>query len=168
VTACRWPVGPDGNAIAAFDLPRSTIHVIHRDGAGGWKQPRLVANDGWRPEWSPDGRQLVFVTPTTGTVRIVPADSGVPRDLGPNDPYAELAIFADNGREVYFKSHDRNDLRAAFWSISATGGRPRLLVRFDDPERASNQFDFATDGRRFYFTIEDRQSDIRIAELTKR
>jgi len=169
LSMANW--SPDGNAIAAFNLPRSTVHVLRRDTAGRWSEPRLVANDGWRPEWSPDGRHLVFVTPRTGRIRIVPADSGAPRDVyipGPNDPYAELASFADNGREIYFKSHDRNDLRASFWSVPVDGGRPRLLVRFDDPERASNRFDFATDGKRFYFTIEDRQSDIRIAELTKR
>jgi hypothetical protein len=152
-------------------LPRSTVHGLRRDISGRWSEPRLVANDGWRPEWSPDGRYLVFVTPRSGSIRIVAADSGAPRDIytpGPNDPYAELATFADNGREVYFKSHDRADLRASFWSVAVGGGRPRLLVRFDDPDRASNRFDFATDGKRFYFTIEDRQSDIRIAELTKR
>ena len=169
LSMANW--SPDGGAITAFNLPRSTVYVLRRDTAGRWSEPRLVANDGWRPEWSPDGRHVVFVTPRTGAVRIVPADSGAPRDVyspGPNDPYAELATFADNGRDVYFKSHDRNDLRASLWSVPAQGGRPRLLVRFDDPERASNRFDFATDGKRFYFTIEDRQSDIRIAELTKR
>ena len=30
------------------------------------------------------------------------------------------------------------------------------------------QFDFATDGRRFYFTVEDRQSDVWVAEIAKR
>jgi Tol biopolymer transport system component len=169
LSMANW--SPDGNAIAAFNLPRSTVHVLRRDAEGRWSLPRLVATDGWRPEWSPDGRHVVFVTPRSGRIRIVPADSGDPRDVyvpGPNDPNAELATFADNGREIYFKSHDRTDLRASLWSVSVDGGRPRLLVRFDDPERASNRFDFATDGKRFYFTIEDRQSDLRIAELTTR
>ena len=80
---------------------------------------------------------------------------------------AELAIFSANGRELYFKSHDARG-RASFWSMPATGGRPRLLVRFDDPARASNRFEFASDGRRFYFTVEDRQSDIWVAEAIRR
>jgi serine/threonine-protein kinase len=169
LSMANW--SPDGKAIAAFNLPTSTVYVMRRDTAGRWRRSRPIATDAWRPEWSPDGREILFVTPTTGQIRIVPADSGAVRDLyvpGPNDPLAELAIFADNGRDVYFKSHDRNTLHATFWSISAAGGRPRLLIRFGDPERASNRFDFATDGRRFYFTIEDRQSDVRIAELTRR
>jgi hypothetical protein len=52
--------------------------------------------------------------------------------------------------------------------MPATGGRPRLLVRFDDPARASNRFEFASDRRRFYFTVEDRQSDLWVAELVRR
>ena len=47
----------------------------------------------------------------------------------------------------------------------ATGGRSRLLVRFDDPAKPSFRPQWATDGRRFYFTINDRQSDIYVAEL---
>jgi len=42
------------------------------------------------------------------------------------------------------------------------------LVRFDDPARASNRFEFASDGKRFYFTVEDRQSDIWMAEVARR
>jgi serine/threonine-protein kinase len=169
LSMANW--SPDGRALAAFNLRGSTVHVMRHDASGRWSEPRLVARDGWRPDWSPDGRSIVFVTATTGRIRIVPADSGAPRDVyvpGPDDPIAELGMFADNGREIYFKSHDRNTLGARFWSVPVTGGRPRLLVRFDDPARASNRFDFASDGRRFYFTIEDRQSDIRIAELTNR
>jgi hypothetical protein len=40
-----------------------------------------------------------------------------------------------------------------------------LLVRFSDLDRQSNRRDFATDGKRFYFPIEDRQSDVFVAEM---
>jgi hypothetical protein len=52
--------------------------------------------------------------------------------------------------------------------VKASGGRPRLLVRFTDPERQSSRRDFATDGRRLYFAMEDRQSDVYVAELDRR
>jgi hypothetical protein len=97
----------------------------------------------------------------------VPADSGAQRDLyvpRAGDPRAELAIYSADGREIYFKSHDAQG-RASFWSIPAAGGRPRLLVWFDDPARASNRFEFASDGKRLYFTIEDRQSDVWVVEV---
>jgi hypothetical protein len=71
------------------------------------------------------------------------------------------------GQALYFKSHDARG-RASFWSISVAGGRPRLLARLDDPARASSRFEFASDGKRFYFTVEDRQSDIWVAEVAGR
>ncbi len=55
--------------------------------------------------------------------------------------------------------------RASFWSLPTTGGRPRMPVRFDDPTKPSYHPAWVTDGRRFYFTINDRQSDIYVAEL---
>jgi dipeptidyl aminopeptidase/acylaminoacyl peptidase len=137
-----------------------------------WGLPRFVARNGWRPEWSPDGRTIAFVSPADGRIGVVSADSGPQRDIytpGRGDPLAELAIFSANGRELYFKSHDVR-ASASFWSIPIpiAGGRPRLLLRFDDPSRASNRFEFASDGKRFYFTGEDRQSDIWLAEVARR
>jgi Tol biopolymer transport system component len=129
-----------------------------------------LAGKGWRPEWSPDGRTIAFVSPLDGRISTVPAESGTQRDLyvpRTGDPLAELAIYAANGRELYFKSHDARG-RASFWSIPVAGGRPRLLARLDDPARASNRFEFASDGKRFYFTVEDRQSDIWVAEVAGR
>jgi Tol biopolymer transport system component len=161
---------PDGKALTLFDIESAEVMVMRRNPDRRWGAPRVVAVRGLRPEWSPDGSTVVFVSPMDGRIGVAPADSGVQHDVyvpTPGDPLAELATFAPSGREIYFKSHDARG-RASFWSIATTGGRPRLLARFDDPERASNRFEFASDGRRFYFTVEDRQSDIWIAEVTVR
>lgn len=160
---------PDGSAISFFDMTAANVLVMRRDEYGRWGLPHVVARRGWRPEWSPDGRAIAFISPTDGRIDLVSADSGTPHDLyipHDADPLAELAIFSASGRELYFKSHDAYG-RALFWSIPAEGGRPRLLVRFDDPAWSSNRFDFASDGKRFYFTVEDRQSDVWVAEVTR-
>jgi Tol biopolymer transport system component len=168
LSMANW--SPDGNALTFFDMVTADVLVMRRAHGGRWGAPRFVGGHGWRPEWSPDGHAIVFVSPADGRIGTVPADSGAQRDLyvpHGGGPLAELAIFSANGRELYFKSHDARG-RASFWSMPATGGRPRLLVRFDDPARASNRFEFASDGRRFYFTVEDRQSDIWVAEAIGR
>ena len=167
LSMANW--SPDGSALTLFDMVTSDVLVMRRDAKRRWGMPRTIARDGWRPEWSPDGRAVAFVSPTNGRIGVAPADSGAQRDLyvpGPGDPLAELAVFAPDGRRLYFKSHDARG-RASFWSIPLAGARPQLLVRFDDPARASNRFEFATDGKRFYFTVEDRQSDIWIAEVAR-
>ena len=168
LTLANW--SPDGTALTLFDMETGDVLVMRRNEGGRWSRPTRVARNGWRPEWSPDGRTIAFVSPADGRIGIVSADSGQQRDIyipARGDPVAELAIYSADGRELYFKSHDEQG-RASFWSMPATGGRPRLLLRFDDPSRASNRFEFASDGKRFYFTVEDRQSDVWLAEVTSR
>jgi Tol biopolymer transport system component len=165
LSMANW--SPDGTALTLFDMITSDVLVMRRDPRGHWGEPMFVGARGWRPEWSPDGRTIAFVSASDGRIGIVPADSGTPRDIyvpRSGDPLAELAIFAPSGRELYFKSHDAGG-RASFWTIPLTGGRPRLLTRFDNPMHASNRFEFASDGKRLYFTVEDRQSDLWLAEV---
>ncbi|HSA55407.1 MAG TPA: hypothetical protein VLE53_06860, partial [Gemmatimonadaceae bacterium] len=102
-------------------------------------------------------------------LELVPAHGGDPRVLYAvrdtvNDPLVGDPTWSPDGRRIFFKSHDRQG-RASFWDIPATGGRPRLLVRFDDPGRQSYRANFGSDGVRFFFSINDRQSDISVAEV---
>jgi Tol biopolymer transport system component len=84
------------------------------------------------------------------------------------DPqFGSWVLWSPDGRTVYLKSHDAAG-STAFWSLAVAGGTPRLLVRFADPNRQSSRTDFATDGTRFYFAIEDRQSDVFVAEVTSK
>jgi hypothetical protein len=53
----------------------------------------------------------------------------------------------------------------SLWSVSVQGGRPRELVRFADPEWQSVRNDLATDGKRLFFDVEDRQADVFVAQL---
>jgi Tol biopolymer transport system component len=166
----RW--SPDGSGLAFVDLSGGpSIHVMRRDSGGGWRQPVRRAEGVW-PSWSPDGRSLAYTTVPDGGLGVVPADSGPPRILytpspSSDDPPAELAEWGPDSGTIYFKSHDARR-RASFWSVAPSGGRPRLRVRFESPGRQSLRIVFTTDGKRFFFTIEDRQSDVWIAELTSR
>jgi hypothetical protein len=76
-------------------------------------------------------------------------------------------VWSPDGQTVYYKAHDAEG-RTSFWAVSATGGAPRLLVRFPNPDRQSSRKDFTVDRRRLYFAIEDRQSDVFVAEMISR
>ena len=167
--APRW--SPDGRSLSYFlsgPGARDGLYVISKDQSGRWGSPRRIWNHPNLGPWSPDGRTLVSAW--TDGIWLIPAAGGAPRRVtqlpetisGPEPPTAD---WSRDGRTIYFKASD-GEGRASIWALAATGGRPHLLVRFDDPARPSyNTYSFTTDGRRFYFTINDRQSDIYVAEV---
>jgi Tol biopolymer transport system component len=134
---------------------------------GSWGDPFLVAEGMGGPCWSPDGKLLIGWI--NGALVVLAPGGGDPRvayepEFGSDDPAPAWPLWSPDGATIYFKSHDATGL-ASFWSVPASGGRPRLLVRFDDPMRQSTRSDYATDGTRFYFAVEDRQSDIWVMDL---
>jgi len=78
-----------------------------------------------------------------------------------------VAQWSPDGRAIYFKAFDAAG-GSSLWSVPAAGGSPRLLVRFDDPARPSSRPEFATDGKRFFFTLGTRQSDVWAMQLRAR
>jgi hypothetical protein len=75
-----------------------------------------------------------------------------------------LLQWASGGEAILYKAFDAEG-RSSVWSIAAKGGAPKLLVRFDDPDRPSSRPEFAIDGKRLYFTIGQRQSDVWTVDL---
>jgi TolB protein len=164
---------PDGKHLVFHSdrTGRFELYVVDRNASGQWALPRqLTKKGGQDARWSPDGRAIVYVR-NTG-LWVISADGGEPRLLvDTSDPALRpaplLAQWAPDGRTVYYKALDAEG-HASLWSISPEGGIPRLLVRFDDPTRPSSRAEFATDGKRFYFTVQERESDIWRMELIGR
>jgi len=179
-----YPIwSPDGSALAYFDQLREGgvirgLFVIRRDRSGNWGTPvSLRAGAGsvvrgtntTRGEWSPDGQFLAY--PRQGSLEIADTESRATRvayaPSGPADPRVEGVAVSEDGQTLYFKSHDAEQ-RASFWALPFAGGKPRLLVRFTDPLRPSIRPDFAVGAGQFFFTFEDRQADIWVADVTRR
>jgi eukaryotic-like serine/threonine-protein kinase len=171
---------PDGQTLAYTDyLGEQGIFLVRRDSSGRWGTPTRRLTYGFGYRWSPDGslialtagRRLRASSPSERLVVIAP-DSGAPRTLHTavdtlRDPIVGLVEFARDGAGVYFKSHDVMG-RASLWLQPLAGGRPTMLVRFDDFARPSYRSNFAAGAGRFFFTINDRQSDVWVAELAAR
>jgi eukaryotic-like serine/threonine-protein kinase len=167
-----YPVwSPNGRTLVFWDNADDHgafrgIFSTRRDSAGRWEPPKLLRAGGVKPSWSPDGRFIVYTR--AGGIEMLALDSGQHRVLysKANGIGAEEALMSDDGKTLYFKAHDANQL-AQFWAVPVAGGPPRLLVHFTDPARRSNRTDFAVGAGRFYFTIDERRSNVWLADVTE-
>ena len=85
----------------------------------------------------------------------------------PGAPSAERPFWSEDGRTVYFNSHDAQG-NVAIWSIPVTGGAPRLLVRLDDPSRPNNRVEWSYRSGRAYFVLTELESDVWVMKMLPR
>jgi len=165
----KW--SPDGRAILFSDQsgPRNAL-IVRRGPDGKWSPPEVLASGAYRPQWSPDGQSISYVSAPAdgdpGQLMVLALSAGPARQVFTGPPLVSHAVWAPDGRTLYLKVHEHDV--TSFWSVSAQGGRPRELLRFVDPEWQSVRNDFTTDGKRLFFDVEDRQSDIFVAQLIPR
>jgi serine/threonine-protein kinase len=177
---------PDGRTLVFHSdkTGQRELWLVSRSLRGGaWETPRqLTRGGGQSPRWAPDGRLIAYVRAAEGPtspadfpqgreLRVISPDGAESRLVARSEDPARLPspVFPEwspDSRTVYYKASDASG-RASFWSVPASGGTPRLLVRFDDPGRESRRSEFTTDGRRLYFTVTDLQSDIWLMELRR-
>jgi len=158
---------PEGLRIAFFSdrTGRDEIWTVSRDTIGGsWDEPRqLTFEGGTQPHWSSDG-QLLYVG--QAAIKIIARD-GRERVLlrFPTEGITEVETgrWSADGEMVYIKGIDGLG-RHALWSMSADGGYPRPIVRFDSPTREPVEY-FAVGGDRLYFALTEIDSDIWVMDL---
>ena len=159
---------PDGSALAFMDMATGGgVWTVRRDKSRHWGEPVQRLARGGFTVWSPDGRWLAVTSSLIGgNLQVFAVDSGPGRmlvDPTAGGPVVEQ-IYWDRNGQIYFKSHDAMS-NASIWSVSAAGGAPRLLVRFDPVLHPSYRANLAVGNGHFYFTAEDRQSDVWVMDL---
>jgi len=160
---------PDGGRFAfvytgGTDLPDG-MYAMERAG-NGWSGPRGIGEPGLL---APDGRtvlvsyrdSLVARSLDDGTRRLLWARRGV------DDPMQTAKIrYAPDGSRIYFRGTVGSiNPRFSFWELPAGGGVAREVVRFDDPYHLPLWGSFDTDGQRLFFTLDERESDIWVADI---
>ena len=168
---------PDGRTLGYTDyLGEQGVFLRHRDASGKWGPAVRRLDHGFAWGWSRDGSLIVLTAGRrirsslpSERIELIAPDSGPPRTLYAavdtlRDPTVGRADFSRDGAGVYFKSHDAQG-RASFWYQPLSGGRPKLVVRFDDYTRQSFRSNFAVGAGRFFCTITDRQSDVWLADV---
>jgi Tol biopolymer transport system component/DNA-binding SARP family transcriptional activator len=164
---------PDGRSLVAWShaTEEGAVFVMHRDARGVWQPPAWRLQGGRLPGWSADGGSIAFILPDGG-IATIPADSGAPRTIyrphaDTRDPIANQLLWNLDSSTVWFIGGDSHG-RTGIWSVPARGGAARLRVELDDPSGRAHGPGFATDGSRFYFTLDERFSNLRWAELVRR
>jgi len=167
----RW--APSGQAIAAWEhgSEPGSIFVVRRDSTGRWMSPAWRLADAQLPLWSPDGKTIAFLR-TEGGIELIPADSGPVHVLyapkpDSNDPRATFLAWDAGRSDIWFLGHDSAG-QGGIWAIPLRGGPPRLVVDFHDEMGRVNGPTLASDGQRLYFTLDERFSNVRWAELVRK
>jgi Tol biopolymer transport system component/tRNA A-37 threonylcarbamoyl transferase component Bud32 len=151
--------------------------LMERNDQGAWSRPRPF-NQAFvvqRGQWSPDGRYLAGSDRRFDLV-LLPRGSDSLRQLVPAPAGEQVLPYVawsdDASRALYLLATARGEVlpnatgeATGIWAMPLAGGRPQLLVRFDDPDRPWHRFGFRAHGGRLYFTLGERESDVWIAEL---
>ncbi len=166
----RW--GPDGRRIVYLDqsVRGGGLHLIERGDDGAWSEPTRLGQ-GSRADWTSDGRRIAYAS--TDGVGIWDFDSGDETKLEHSFRATSGALavgeshWSPDERFIYSKGTDDVG-RSVIVRVPVSGGDATLLVVFDDPRRPSTRLDLIGDGERFYFPLDNRQSDIWLAQTVMR
>lgn len=163
---------PDGQRMMIWDHatePGQVFQVRRRTNGSwyrSWREPQAQL-----PFWAPDGRSVGILLPS-GKIDLIPADGGARRVLyaprqGSNDPIPTNVAWIQGRPDLWFLGHDPSG-RRGIWALPMADGRPRLLVDLADRLGRTNGPTLATDGDRFYFTLDERLSSVRWAEVVRK
>jgi len=168
----RYPDwSPDGKQLVFMSdkTGRQELYVFSRSKEDdGWGAPKQLTFDGGKyPSWSPDGRLIGYIW--DASLRVIPPGGGDPRILVSSHDPAIISVpgfpeWSLDGLMIYYKAYSADE-RSSFWSVPVVGGKPKLLVRFDDALRKSIRREFATDGSCLFFTLTDSKSDLWVMDL---
>lgn len=162
-------ITPDSIRVGAFDVSPNGTEVVYQVLRGGgvselWVIPlagsasrTLVSGtaDNFDPDWSPDGKTILFQSNRSGNqdIWVVDAAGGEPRQLN-NWPTDERnAEWSADGSAVYFVSdHDASPL-SDVWMVPVAGGEPRRVTTVGtvsnvSPSRTSSDVFVSTIGGR--------------------
>lgn len=93
---------PDGTRLAFSAL--GGLYLMPLDGSGQLRRLDTGGTPAFHPAWSPDGRQLAYVTWTAregGQVWLAPLDGGSPRRLSNRAAFYTYPAFAPDGDSVW-------------------------------------------------------------------
>ncbi|HEU5171818.1 MAG TPA: protein kinase [Gemmatimonadales bacterium] len=169
---------PDGRLISftVTEAPpdRVGLYVTRRQADGSWGSPKRVSPREVEGRWTPDGALLLeegFNESARDLVRhleLVDVESGAVKPVPvPLESAVHIsAMPSADGRALYLRTAGL-DGSVSFWTMAVSGGQVRLLLRVGRPNWVSSRGNWATDGKRLFFAVNERESDIYVAEVSE-
>ncbi len=173
---------PDGLRIAysAFTGEGPTVRILRRESVDApWGTPEPTPLDqGYAPQWSPDGSALVvedgraplLINQSAGALWIYPL-GGEKRTLfagGTEEIWVpKWPLWSPDGSRVYFRAFQSDGTEGLF-EIPPSGGSPRHLMRFDDPSKPVYEGALPVGNGLVYMVIGELESDIYVMNLVKK
>jgi Tol biopolymer transport system component len=133
------------------------IWVVDADGGGTPERLTRAPADDSLPAWAPDGTQIAFTRTRAndGEIYVMNADGSGLHNITKRHGDDEDPDWAPDGSSIAFTRYGEG-ATADIWTTTATGARPRPLVRspFNDTQPA-----WSPDGTRLAFTSNRRRHD---------
>jgi hypothetical protein len=84
---------------------------------------------------------------------------------GAPPPDVTFPKFSNDGREILFLGWDEAAGTAGIWAVPwPGGGKPELVLRFDDPVRAPYRPYWALSRDRLFVLLQESESDVWVVE----
>ena len=158
-------ISPQGNRLAWTEFTNDfNIWQYNLTGPATQRPQELLASTQFdqSPQYSPDGKRVVFVSDRSGSWEIWVCDSAGKRPLQLTEfkrRYTGSPRWSSDGRQIVFDS--RAEGNAEIYVISADGGKPRRLT--NDPAEDIVP-SFSQDGQWIYF-CSNRSGSLQIWKL---
>ena len=141
-------VGVIGLGIALVALGVAAAVRPQASPLGAYTFTPLVTDEVYQgaPAWSPDGKNLAYVSPVDGVLQVFTRSVGSSGRTQVTDTRFDCydPFWSRDGTRIFYHSLARD--KESLWSISAAGGEPRLEV--ENASRAT----LSPDGRTLYFS----------------
>jgi Tol biopolymer transport system component len=164
----RYPDwSPDGKSLVFFSDKAGHYEIyVASNKNGKWGQPRQLTrtqSGATMPRWSPDGTQISYIDWFEGLTLMSRDGTNVRRLVLMRPEFKPIfAVWSHDSGTIYFRALDQNSV-GSLWSVPATGGAPKRLVDFTEPDR----MEFATDSKQFFFPITEREGDIWVLKFAR-
>lgn len=162
---------PDGKQIGFYRYP-DTMLVVTRT-PSGWTAPKNLLGtataipNGGGMRWSPDGKFIAFQQ--AKGIAIASTEDGSIRPFAPTQVSigTPSAIWSKDSKLLYYPTFNP-DGTGSIWVGAVSGGSATQILHLTDPLRQFYRPLMALDGKRIYFTIGTRESDVWVMELNRK